>query len=123
MHLQGQPVVAAEEFDQQRVALEAHRVLVAEDLLAVGLEELVQPPALVRAVGDDAHALVALRNLPRLAALLPRALLGHDLGELGAAPDLVLVDFLEAKGINRRETLGHGRDSRGVGRPCQQMPP
>ena len=44
----------------------------------------------------------------------------YDLRELGSAPDLVLVDFPETKGIIRRGTLGHGRDSRGLPRRCQQ---
>src|SRR5882672_260180 len=119
MHLERETVVAAEELDQERVALEAHRVLVAEHVLAVELEELLQRPALVRAVGHDAGVLVALRDLPRLAAAFAGALLGHDLGELRPAPDLVLVDFLEAEGITRRGTLGHGEDSRGTPRRCQ----
>src|SRR6185436_10454443 len=108
MNLERQLVVTAEELDEQRIALEAHRMLVPEDLLAVGLEELVEAPPLVRAVDDDAGALLALGELPGFAGLLARALLAHDLGELGPAPDLLFVDFLEAKRINRRGTLGHG---------------
>ena len=114
MDLERELVVGREELDQEGVLPEAQGLLVAADLLALLLEEALEGPALEGAVGDDAGVLAALGDLPGLAALLARALLAHDLRQLRPAPDLVLVDLLEAKRVDRERALGHGGDSRGV---------
>ena len=89
MDLHREVVLGIDELDEQREVRELLRVL-AEDSRARFIEVRLERAARLRAILDDAHAILVTGELPRLRDLLKVRLLAVVRLELRAAPDVVL---------------------------------
>src|SRR5664279_4141812 len=109
MHLYRKHLVRIQKLEQQRKAAEARKEL-AHQLFPELLHHLAKHLPFERSVRNQALVVCTVAQHPRFSnRTVTRQWHGEQAGQSPAAPQAVLIDWIEAQGIQR--SLGHGASS------------
>ena len=106
MHLDREHFTRIEELQQQREPAESPGQL-SQQLLRPLLQQLTEGPPFERSIGNAAWMVIAVTEYPGFAdRAVARKRCGEQVGQTPAAPEPILIDRFEAKGIQRYLTHG-----------------